>query len=281
MRKINKPTTTAEESFKKCISKVNDLELKKRLEDCLDEIIEAEEEFERKVISQELHTIDESTCVNGNVSIKEMKKVYNYRMVSKTSPGRSIYDELMSIPERGRCPLCGQRTVSTLDHHLPKSKFPKLVVTPINLIATCPDCNKNKLDEKPISSEFETFHPYYDNIDGDIWLKARIHFDQPLSILFFVDQPDNWGTVKFKRIQHHFKLLKLNELYTSHASEELMNIKRMLKRLKSSLGREAVKWHLEESCESRRAIRNNSWQSAFYYELSTNEKFLDEGIELL
>lgn len=44
------------------------------------------------------------------------------------------------------CPLCECDSVATMDHYLPKEKYPLFVVHPRNLIPCCNSCNQHKSD---------------------------------------------------------------------------------------------------------------------------------------
>ncbi|MTI11656.1 hypothetical protein [Sansalvadorimonas verongulae] len=134
MKKLPKPELNAKDVFSRCVSRIRDDDLKTRLMSCEDTVELAASEFDQKALAVELHTIQSSDNVDNTVTSDEMKSVYTQRMVKKTSPGREYYDLLMAIPAHGRCPLCGQRIVTTLDHHLPKAHYPALVVSPLNLI---------------------------------------------------------------------------------------------------------------------------------------------------
>lgn len=159
MRTLPKPDENAEEVFLHCISTIMEQDLKNRLTACSGIVLNASEEFEAKVPLAELHTIPLAGNVNGNVSAREMGRVYTKKMVPKGSPGRALYNKIMAAPPFSRCPLCNQRTVSQLDHHLNKADYPSLVVTPVNLVPSCGDCNKLKLDKRPGSEREETLHP--------------------------------------------------------------------------------------------------------------------------
>lgn len=50
----------------------------------------------------------------------------------------------------------------TLDHFYPKSKYPYLSISPLNLIPICSSCNQLKSDMDILSKPFP--HPYYDSI---------------------------------------------------------------------------------------------------------------------
>jgi len=278
MKKLSKPTDTAKDVFNTCISRVRDADLKSRFERCENEIVLASNDFEQKVSLAQLHKIKSSDNVGNIVTAEEMKKVYTDRMVNKTSSGREYYDKLMAIPKHGRCPLCGQRVVSTLDHHLPKAHFPALAVAPLNLIASCKDCNTTKTDSIPKSSNEETIHPYFDNVDEYAWLCANVIEEKPTAIVFSVLLPDVWkGSTLGSRIKYHFKVFKLAELYASHAAEELQNIQYILNQLYELGGVDAVKSFLSESAKSRSEINKNSWQAAFYNGLANNDWFCNES----
>ncbi len=45
--------------------------------------------------------------------------------------GRIFYNKIMKIPPFSRCPFCGVRRVSTLDHYLAKTEYPTFAITPI------------------------------------------------------------------------------------------------------------------------------------------------------
>jgi len=277
MRKTDRPTELPQDVFRTCISRVRDPNLKQRLEQCVAEIISKANEFDNNVINATLHTIITSDNVSGIVTADEMIKVYTDRMVGKTSPGRFYYDKLKSVPAHGRCPLCGQRVISTLDHHLPKAHYPALAVTPINLIPSCYDCNKTKSDNIPNNSSEETLHPYFDDVEIDYWLKCSVNEYTPVSLYFFADPPKCWGDLLSNRLKYHFTSLNLAELYISHASEELLSIYFSVQRLFDSGGKKAVQMHLQDTAQSRASVYKNSWQTAMYTALANNEWYCDGG----
>lgn len=277
MRKLDKPIDKAEDVFHQCISRVRNQDLKNRLLQCEAEIVSVSTTFENNITSANLHTIPTSDNVAGVVTVDEMIKVYTNRMVGKTSPGRYYYNKFISIPAHGRCPLCGQRVVSTLDHHLPKAHYPALVVTPINLIPSCQDCNKTKTDTIPTKSSEETLHPYFDDVDTDYWLKCTVIENSPPSLFFYADPPQYWDETLRNRVKYHFKSLELGDLYVSHASEELLSIYYSLEKIFNIGGKEVVKDHLQDAASSRANVFINSWQTAMYTTLANNEWFCDGG----
>lgn len=280
MRKIDKPTYLPEEVFRACISRIKDTDLKDRLELCETAIILAAQELETKAMNSTLHTISVSYNISGHVSGEEMEKVYTDRMVKKNSPGRMYYDKLISSPANGRCPLCGQRVVSTLDHYLPKAHFPSLAIAPLNLVPSCKDCNKVKMDKIPQNGEEETLHPYFDNVDSDVWLKCIIIEKNPASLKFFADPPNNWGKLLSARVRYHFEVFELAALYGSHAADELLNIRHSVTMTFKHGGMNAVRAFLYEAALSRSKVFKNSWQTAMYMGLANNVWYCNGGFNL-
>ena len=280
MKSIEKPKESAESTFVKCISLVKNRDLKSRLLACKHLIISAEIEFETKIIEGNIHTVLKEETVNTNVTAKELEKVYTYRMAAKGKPGRGIYDKLMAAPVLGICPLCSHRLVETLDHYLPKSDFPRLVVTPINLIPSCFPCNKLKSDISASIPEEESLHPYFDNIESEIWLSAKVNKTTPPSLTFYVEYNKNCSALLNERIQNHFELLLLNKLYSTQAAVKLANLYFRLDSLYKSSGKLGVQKYLKDESDSRFSNNKNSWQTAFFIALHNDAWFCDGGFKM-
>lgn len=280
MKKLLKPSYSAGNVFEACIERIQNSDLKNRLLACIPEIEADSIEFDEKAPAAQLHTIEPKDNVANSVTVDEMKKVYTGRMAKKLAPGRIYYDKLMSLPEYGRCPLCSQRIVSTLDHHLPKAHFPSLSVSPLNLIPACQDCNKTKSEDIPSCSEQETLHPYYDDVETFVWIKARLTETIPVAVEFYVDAPEKCDEVLRKRLKHHFNTFKLDALYASHAAEELASIGYISKRVYDAGGSLELKMYLTDTAAGKRSVSLNSWQAALYVCLSESDWFCQNRFQL-
>lgn len=281
MRSLPIPSQLAREVFELCISKVRNADLKRRLQ-AVATLVESEAaKLEEAARAGTLHALPQQGVLNGDVQADEMEKVYTSRMAKADTPGRPVYDALLAAPAYGRCPLCNQRTVSTLDHQLPKTTHSALVVTPLNLVPACKDCNTTKLDKLPTFAGEVTLHPYFDHVDTVSWLKARVHRTNPVSVGFFVEPPGDWDAVLADRVSNHFSLFKLGTLYASHAAEELASQQLSLSQLHTSSGAASVQAHLLDQAATRRAAQLNSWQTACYTALAADEWFCDGGFNQL
>ena len=197
-------------------------------------------------------------------------------MVDADQPGRPIYNRLL-MSSNEKCPLCGVNTVSTLDHHLPKAEYPVLSVTPINLIPACRDCQSAKMEDYPTMAAEQTLHPYYDNIEADIWLTAVVNQGPPASFIFEVTPPATWNQILTDRVRYHMESFNLPRLFAVNAANELAGIRPGLTNLFDKGGINAVRDHLQWSADSWRAGGLNTWQLAMYQAAAANDWFCNGG----
>lgn len=278
MKAIPKPIFKAKEVFLDCISTVQNENLKKDYTDCQDIIERAEFEFDTKFPANELYLILQQEKLLGRIGKTEMEKVYTYRMVKAGMPGNKYYNLIKSSAPYGKCPLCSVRDVDTLDHYLPKSKYPKYSVVPLNLVPACTPCNTGKRISFPKNDVEQTFHPYYDNVENESWIRADVLRTNPIGFNFYVQCPNHWSQILKDRARNHFNSFGLNELFTSHANEELRGSKLQLQKL-YSLNPILLSDHLNDAYDSRRnALGINSWQSIMYNSLLNDNWFIQGAV---
>jgi len=209
----------------------------------------------------------------------ELKKVYTAQMVPLKKPGRVIYDKILSNAPLGKCPFCGIGSASTLDHYLPKSKFPILSVLPLNLVPSCSDCNGGKNASVASTKEEQGLHPYFDHnhyID-DQWLFAEVIQSAPATIRFYVSPPSGWSDVSTARIRAHFKDYKLASRYANESPSELAELRLTLSEFLDGAGLEQVKSHLRTQANINFCLNKNSWKTAMYQALSESDWYCSVG----
>jgi len=259
-----------------------------RLTGIVPNVVAAETLYDQQAQTTTLHTFQRQPTIvgaNGAVTTDELKYLYTYRMVGDEQPGRAIYDRLRAAGGE-KCPLCGVNAVKTLDHHLPKSKYPVLSVAPTNLIPSCRDCQSAKKSVFPTTAEEETLHPYFDNVDGDIWLTAVVNQETPATFTFGVTPPAAWGQLLIDRVLNHMESFELYSLFAGNAANELTGIRQGLTDLFNSGGTAAVQAHLQNQAASWRqggqqAGRLNSWQLAMYQAAANDNWFYSQGFALV
>ena len=178
MRALTMPTYDSKIVYQECISSVQkDCNLRARLNEVTDNIVEAAMDYEKKAKFKQLYSIPSNNCKNdeitlGSVTKEELKNVYSSHMVKGSKNARDIYDSLLSQSPFGKCPFCGFGHATTLDHYLPKAKYPQFSVLPFNLVPSCKDCNTGKRTGIATTAEDQILHPYFDhqNFIDDQWL---------------------------------------------------------------------------------------------------------------
>lgn len=277
MWSLARPAHSAESTFTTCISRVRDPNLASRLTAATSTIIAASEQFDCAARSNRLHEIAAHDTVDPDITVGEMEKIYTQRMARNGAPGREIYDEIFASSPSGRCPLCMQRSVATLDHHLPKAHFPSLAVTPLNLIPACSECNKAKLDSVPTTAGEIPLHPYFDELGDETWLNAVVVELRPTALRFLIRHPSSWGKTLSERVDNHFRSLGLAALFASEAAEELLNIRHQLRTLLDLNYKDGVRDELGRRAASCAKARPNGWRTAAYRAWFENDWFCNGG----
>lgn len=277
MWSIDRPAHSARESYLQCTKRVKNVDLRHRLARAVDEIDAASAKYVQAANAATIHTLDPDEFDLTGVSSEEMITVYESRMAKKGAPGRAIYDSLLLAPLLGRCPTCGVRQVSTLDHHVPKTRFAALTVAPLNLVACCAECNKVKGNSVPKSLDTETIHPYFDSIDSDQWLRATLIEESPAFLNFYVDPPSTWDISLINRVNSHFSRFALAPLYAVQAAQELASTRHYLSGLLTEAGVDAVQGHLQRMAASCRHDALNNWKTAMYEAVSTSSWYCAGG----
>lgn len=275
MRRLPLPTINARNAAEACALSIRDEAVKARLISATPLVEAAESAYLAMGAAQSLFSIAQTTDL-GALSSADMKNVYGRTFVRSVA-ARPMYDAIKSAPANDICPICTQRTVSTLDHYLPQAGHAALTIVPANLIPACAECNKAKLDFQPRQAAEQTIHPYFDDFDDATWLSANLIEDSPPSLQFGVVAPAAWPTVKVDRVLRHFATFRLGSLYASHAGEELLNLRFSLDRVAQRGTSEEVTAFIVDLAQGARAANHNSWKAAMYDALSRSRWFCEGG----
>ncbi len=223
-----------------------------------------------------LHTLlpSDAAC-GGTIPADRMGAVYKQKFTGKNPSAKTVYDEIYLSARI--CPLCLERHVKTLDHYLPKAAYPDFALTPINMVPSCSDCNKAKLDNTPADAEHCPIHPYFDTFDDATWVFASVIQTNPISFAFRPKPPDTWPAVKQQRAINHFKSLDLDMLYSALAAVEVSGSRHTLTNLWRA-NPAALKDHLSQQATSWRLFGPNSWKGAMFEALLGSSWFLQDGL---
>lgn len=284
MRVIQKPILDSKDVYELCLEGVSDQKYKATLKTLIKDVDSSASQYDQKAISGDLYQIpanlaDKDTGVKNGVTKKQLSGLYTQYMVPKLKPARAVYNELLGKAPSGKCPFCGYCDATTLDHFLPKAKFPFLTVVPINLVPSCKDCNSDKNADVAVNAGDQMLHPYYDHnaLTGEKWVSARVSRLSPASVEFYVDPPAHWDPTLKLRVAAHFRDNKLANRFAIQAADQLSTLRGTLGIYHDAQGVEGVQFHLNAQAGAERAKYVNSWQSAMFTALANDDWFCDGG----
>ncbi|SAK99936.1 hypothetical protein AWB78_05856 [Caballeronia calidae] len=275
MRKLALPTLAPTSVLSACISGVADKPLAARLNVIQNTLLATATNYDQHAKAKALHLIPRVAGV-GAVTKDELQKLYSEQMSATKGAARAYYDALRSAAPNQKCPLCGIGTVTVLDHHLPKSKYPDLAVCPFNLVPACDFCNNAKRAKFPRNVEQQTIHPYYDDFTQEQWIYAKLDTASAPVLVFFVKTPANWSDDDRYRAQRHFDVVKLGHSFTVNANDDLVTLRDHLTTVSGSKGPAGVQAYLNDE-RDRYAGRANSWQHVTYQTLASSSWFVNGG----
>jgi hypothetical protein len=209
------------------------------------------------------------------IEAAELSGVYGRVLVKGGE--RPTYLRLKGLARYGRCPLCAQRDVKTLDHYLSKDDFPELAVYPANLVPCCFDCNHAKGTYRAHNAHQRLFHPYFDNWSQHRLIAATLNFGEAITVTYAVREPNGVDIEIVRRARRHFARLDLGILYSQNAAVELVDRKSAFQEIFDADGPEGLRDEMEREARSRRRRNRNSWQSALYRALSLCDAFCEGG----
>lgn len=281
MKRLPKPDLDPMEVYVSCVSGVSTASLAARFTAAANYVPAHALQYAERAAANELHLFPSS--VRGNdaqlvftdLTKGELTDLYTNQMVKRKQPGRPYYDRLMVLAPLGKCPFCGFGHVSTLDHFLPKARYPLFSVLPTNLVPACTDCNRGKGAEV-LDGQNQIPHPYFEDerIEADTWLYAAVNETSPATATFFVVIPEHWPADLARRVINYVSDLKLASRFAIEAASEMTSLSDFLGQLDAS---QQTAKYLEFFAQAERLHRKNSWKAALYEALSMSVWYREGG----
>jgi 5-methylcytosine-specific restriction endonuclease McrA/aryl carrier-like protein len=209
-------------------------------------------------------------------AIPENKKKsfkYLYTHPAAGSAQGIVLDDL-NDHELNLCPACGEfGKPNTLDHYLPKGKYPHFSITPANLFPMCDSCQKEKLEKTHTARESRLFlHPYFDDFVERQIIRIVIHppYDTPA---FTVELMDWLSNEQRAVVQAHIRELAIERRFAGFFKGESIRILKHAAKIRT--GNQTI----EESIELFRSLHEdptlNSWQHLYYRAVLDNPDMLN------
>lgn len=283
MRILTVPPIDPADIFDVCVSGIDDPVISAKFLAARAVLIKLFTDYKESADKNELYLLPASTrarpeqIVVANIAKKEFVSFYTNQLLQKGKAGRKYYDKLLNSAPLGKCPLCGFGQASTLDHFLPKARYPAYSVLPCNLVPACSDCNKSK-GASVLTEDTQPPHLYFEDsrFEKEPWIYAEVIQTVPVSIRYYTSTPAGWTDSLKVRAVNHFDELNLEKRFGVEAAAELSGMSAILESLDTLEGR---KKHLERFASVERRDRTNTWKAALYEALAESEWYQQQGFK--
>jgi 5-methylcytosine-specific restriction endonuclease McrA len=287
MIKLPLPTDTQVKSLESCLSEIPESkkDYKLRLNNAKSKLEEQSELYFDRASTLNLHECEFSKIANSDALVPgcgdevtkgDLIDLYTDILSNPKKESRSIYDRLKL--SSGWCTLCLISETETLDHYLPKARYPAFSVDPQNLIPACNKCNKGKGASLLKERKDNVLHPYFSSSKfyDDLWLKVEVIEETPVRVRFFTEAPEDWTGEDITLLENHFKDFdiadKFAKFITSHLSTAIDDVNLAINKNKRSI--EAIKEDFGFKADNR--TNKNSPVTALFKALSENTWFCSE-----
>lgn len=292
MRKLSLPLFEAMELYDKSVAGLADELLRAKFQANRSEVSAEFTKYESKSSTQTWCSLPKAAhghpeaIIVGNISKGEFVSLYDDGVVKSGGAPRHIYDQIM-LAAHEECPYCGgmgemgeEGELGTVDHFLPKARFPAYSVLPINLVPACWICNKGMGSNFPEDPNRQPLHPYLDGAHffDQKWTTATVREEDPIVVDFDVDPPWDWEEKDRQRVLQHFKDCKLRKRYRSRVWQELSPLISQRKTSLKTLTSEEFRAHLLAAAGTPE-LPINGWKRTLYSALADADWFCQMDFE--
>ncbi|MEE4999182.1 hypothetical protein V2K22_20730 [Pseudomonas alliivorans] len=287
MRTLSQPPYDPADVFQDCIRGISKASLRAKFKLIEAAHVAQASDYSKKARSAKLYRYPEfdggkSDAVVGGITKNDFYKLYVQYFAGDKKPARTYYDALFMSSPNQKCPYCAIGDVYTLDHYLPKSKFPQFSTLVTNLVPACRDCNEgSKRTSSASSFGDQTLHPYFDKggYYNAQWLFANIIESSPPVVEFYVSCPLSWSMDEQKRVQAHFEGFRLKTRYGIRAAGELTSVNTRLIMHYSNASMAKIRANINETYTAEQSLNANSWMTAMYMALVRSDWYCGGGFK--
>ena len=274
MWSVHPPSLEAADTYPMCVSGVDSSLLRTRLEAAEATAISKERRLVQAIQTSTVHQLLEHDFRAPPASSGDLTGLYEHQMVAPNGSGREVYDAILLSAEF--CHACQHSIPDSVDHYLPKSRFPALSVAPANLTPMCRRCNGKKSTAVARTEERVFVHPYFEDFESLTWLAADVE-ETPHPHVRFRVADSELPTVTAARVRNHMDRYHLHELYGVLAARKARSSRKVLEVLWEAGGSIAVEDRTLENADSCRDYQLNSWETATWTAFGQSEWFCDGG----
>lgn len=185
-----------------------------------------------------------------------------------------ILNDLRSNHGLQFCPYCGEEVIpSTLDHYLPKEKYPEYSICLANLIPMCTKCQgKDAKGEKTLNLNNNRYflNPYYEYIDEFLVLKILPPFEVPD---FVLDLNNSVDKKQYSLLANHVIELGIYDRFLRFAKTKHIHLMKLSKKNRQTGN--PIKNKIEIYLEDVELKSVNTWSAIYYRSVLENLDLLD------
>jgi hypothetical protein len=158
------------------------------------------------------------------------------------------------------CPNCTIEKVASLDHYIPKGKFPDFSVNPINLVPCCSTCNSKKKEKWRGDENLLFINLYSDVIPEKQYLFVDIV--SKTEFKFELKNINNIDLDLFKVIESHYSKLDLLQRFRENSDEEISEFNLFVSSIQEIMNdKEEIKQFIENHYLKKEAKDGiNNWK---------------------
>lgn len=269
---------------KLAVNKKHAGELKNRLL-----LLNTEVEKEYKVFMEKFNVNKlESLVQNATLFLSkdDLLTLYNYQS-SVMNSFRETLRKLQIKTIITTCQNCTIDTANSLDHILPKAKYPEFIVNPKNLLPCCSTCNSFKLDSigNDKGDEQKFLNLYLDELPTEQYLFVDVFLDtdNEIDFKFHLKNMDNQiNSETFALLNSHYSKLKLFERMKLKSIEYISELENKIISFSKRLSVEDIIVELIESAnKDKLAYGNNHWKCIVEISLLRSRCFIEKVMKAI
>ncbi|PVV50786.1 HNH endonuclease [Chryseobacterium sp. HMWF035] len=236
------------------------------------------DEYDKKFKSNQLESISENTYSSES----KADLLHCYKV--STKPLEQLITLIRENQEdhiKRVCQYCGINSDDTMDHYLPKERYPEFCVKSLNLIPCCPRCNqlkgeywKDKNDNKR-----GIINLYLDSLPTEQYLFLDLHYNPILRVFgvsFYLDNTSNIDADFFSIIERHYTKLHLLKKYEDRFNHVYQKIYSSFTGSKIFQGNSKIikQFLLDETNGLKRDFGVNYYKTVITDALANNDDFI-------
>ena len=228
-----------------------------------------EAEFRNKTI--------EKLMPNGffNLYKDDLLSLYSYQSYVIRAL-RNRLSSLQAATIRNTCQNCTLIPVQSMDHILPKDRYPEFCINPLNLFPSCQTCNGHKSRSWTKSGKRLFLNLFLDDLPDEQYLFVDVtHRKDGIDFKFYLKLSKEIDKGLASLIDSHYSLLHLPERMRLSASSYFAEFRNTLVAARKRLtNKEVVEMVFEKTVDDKVCYGTNYWKSALEEALVNDATFL-------